>query len=89
MKRHPSNDVPDHLRDAHYKSAKKLGHGVDYKYPHDFPGHWVDQQYLPDSVREFFYKNFHMGYEAAQAKYLNELRVAASKPAEPSQERRT
>ena len=89
VKRHPSNDVPDHLRDAHYKSAKKLGHGVDYKYPHDFPGHWVDQQYLPDSVREFFYKNFHMGYEAAQAKYLNELRVAASKPAEPSQERRT
>ena len=72
--KHPSNDVPDHLRDAHYKSAKKLGHGVDYKYPHDFPGHWVPQQYLPDSVREFFYQNFHMGYESAQAEYQNGVR---------------
>ncbi len=74
VRRHPSNDVPDHLRDAHYKSAKKLGHGVDYKYPHDFPGHWVPQQYLPDSVREFFYQNFHMGYESTQAEYQNGVR---------------
>ena len=58
VKRHPSNDVPDHLRDAHYKSAKKLGHGVDYKYPHDFPGHWVDQQYLPDALRGRVYYEY-------------------------------
>ena len=74
VRKHPSNDVPDHLRDAHYKSAKKLSHGVDYKYPHDFPGHWVPQQYLPDSVREFFYQNFHMGYESTQAEYQNDVR---------------
>ncbi len=40
--------VPAHLRDAHYRSAAALGHGVDYKYPHDYPAHWVEQQYLPD-----------------------------------------
>ena len=71
---HPSNDVPDHLRDAHYKSAKKLGHGVDYQYPHDFPFHWVPQQYLPESVTERFYKNSHVGYEETQAKYQNTIR---------------
>ena len=39
--------VPSHLRDAHYKGAQKLGHGIGYKYAHDYPGHYVDQQYLP------------------------------------------
>lgn len=43
--------VPSHLQDAHYKSAKNLGRGVGYKYPHDYPGHMVDQQYLPDTLR--------------------------------------
>lgn len=42
--------VPKHLRDAHYPGAKALGHGLTYKYPHDFPGGWVQQQYLPDEV---------------------------------------
>jgi putative ATPase len=43
-----SNDpVPRHLRDAHYPGAKRLGHGEDYKYPHDFPGHVVEQEYRP------------------------------------------
>ena len=41
-------DVPKHLRDTHYKGAKTFGHGVDYKYPHDFENHFVKQQYLPD-----------------------------------------
>jgi putative ATPase len=44
-------EVPLHLRDSHYRGAAKLGHGVEYKYPHDFPGHWVEQQYLPDVLR--------------------------------------
>ena len=43
-------DVPKHLRDAHYKGAKALGHGVGYKYPHDFNDHFVDQQYLPSAL---------------------------------------
>lgn len=77
VKDHPSNDVPDHLRDSHYKSAKKLGHGVGYQYPHDFPGHWVFQQYLPEHVKEYFYRNYHMGHEQAQAEYQNNIRQNA------------
>ena len=42
--------VPKHLRDAHYPGAKALGHGLDYKYPHNYPGGWVEQQYLPDEL---------------------------------------
>lgn len=71
---HPSNDIPPHLQDAHYKSAAKLGHGVGYEYPHDYPAHWCPQQYLPDSVNECFYQNSHMGYEATQATYQNKIR---------------
>jgi putative ATPase len=43
--------VPLHLRDAHYKGAAKLGHGTQYKYPHDYPGHFVSQEYLPQELR--------------------------------------
>ncbi|MCU9613977.1 replication-associated recombination protein A [Caldibacillus lycopersici] len=46
-----SGEIPDHLKDSHYQGAKALGRGVDYKYPHDYEGSWVDQQYLPDSLR--------------------------------------
>lgn len=42
--------VPKHLRDSHYPGAKQLGHGLDYKYPHDYPGGWVKQQYLPEEL---------------------------------------
>ena len=42
--------VPVHLRDASYKGAAALGHGKGYKYPHNYPGHWVPQQYLPDEL---------------------------------------
>ncbi len=43
--------VPDHLKDAHYKDAEKYGYGVDYKYPHQFPGNYVEQQYLPNELK--------------------------------------
>ena len=43
--------VPIHLKDSHYKGAEKLGHGKGYLYPHDFPGHFVEQQYLPDNLK--------------------------------------
>jgi putative ATPase len=42
-----ADPVPRHLRDAHYQGAKKLGHGKGYKYPHDYPGHVVEQEYRP------------------------------------------
>ena len=48
--------IPPHLQDAHYKGAAKLGHGIGYQYAHDFPNHYVKQQYLPYELdgREFF-----------------------------------
>ena len=48
-------DVPIHLKDAHYKGAAKLGRGVEYKYPHDYPNDWVQQQYLPDKIKSAQY----------------------------------
>ena len=48
-------DVPNHLRDAHYQGAKKLGRGIGYKYPHDHPHGWVKQQYLPDKLKTKHY----------------------------------
>ncbi|GAF35243.1 replication-associated recombination protein A [Lentilactobacillus farraginis] len=44
-------EIPLWLKDAHYKGAKKLGRGVTYQYPHDFPNDWVKQQYLPDKIK--------------------------------------
>jgi putative ATPase len=48
----PFGGVPPALRDSHYKGAKALGHGQNYQYPHDFPGGFVRQQYLPDGLAE-------------------------------------
>jgi len=57
-------DVPVHLRDASYKGAKHFGHGKGYLYPHSFPGHYVRQEYLPQSVQgERFYTPTGLGYE--------------------------
>lgn len=46
-----SGDIPAHLKDSHYSGANKLGRGIDYKYPHNYPGAWVKQQYLPDTIK--------------------------------------
>ena len=55
--------VPVHLQDAHYKGAQKLGHGTGYKYAHDYPGHYVKQQYLPDEIKDArFYEPGVLGY---------------------------
>lgn len=57
--------VPVHLRDGSYRGAEKLGHGKGYLYPHDYPGHWVEQQYLPDAlVGRTYYQPSEEGYEA-------------------------
>ncbi len=45
-------EIPKHLRDAHYSGAKTFGHGITYKYPHDFDNDWVEQQYLPDAIKD-------------------------------------
>lgn len=47
-----SGQIPDYLKDAHYKGAKDLGHGKGYRFPHNYPGHWVDQEYLPETLRD-------------------------------------
>ena len=44
--------VPAHLRDSHYRGAKALGHGAGYLYPHDYPGNYVHQQYLPEGIKD-------------------------------------
>ncbi|OUP85376.1 replication-associated recombination protein RarA [Lachnoclostridium sp. An169] len=67
--------VPVHLKDAHYKGAAKLGHGTGYKYAHDYPGHYVKQQYLPDEIKDArFYEPGVLGYEKNIREYLQEIR---------------
>ena len=67
--------VPAHLKDAHYKGAAQLGHGLDYQYAHDFPEHYAEQQYLPDEVlgRQFYVPG-ELGYEAQMKERLERLR---------------
>jgi putative ATPase len=63
IERNGNAEVPLHLRDTHYKGATSLGHG-GYQYPHDFPNHYVKQQYLPDTFRNMtFYKATAQGME--------------------------
>ncbi|MEE3928482.1 replication-associated recombination protein A [Mycoplasmopsis ciconiae] len=63
-------EIPKHLRDAHYKSASKLGDGINYKYPHDFPNNWVQQQYLPTKIADMnFYQPQQNGNEKKYQKY--------------------
>lgn len=67
--------VPMHLRDASYKGAARLGHGQGYQYPHSFPGHHVQQQYLPDSVADRrFYEPGDQGYEREVAERVERWR---------------
>lgn len=60
-----SYQIPAHLRDTHYKSAKKLGHGQGYKYPHDYPNDWVAQDYLPKELKavKYYHPKIHNAYE--------------------------
>ncbi|MDY3990789.1 MAG: replication-associated recombination protein A [Lachnospiraceae bacterium] len=71
---------PAYLQDAHYGGSAKLGRGIGYKYPHDFPGHYVKQQYLPDSVEgTVFYEPSDQGREVEIKKRLDSLRDPKSK----------
>ena len=69
------DDVPDHLKDAHYEGAQKMGLGKEYKYPHDYGG-YVKQQYLPDNLYEEgvkYYKPTDNGSEITFKKFLESL----------------
>ena len=69
------DDVPDHLKDAHYSGAKKRGLGEGYKYPHAYGG-YVKQQYLPDNLHREgvkYYEPTENGKEAAFKKFLESL----------------
>ena len=47
--------IPRHLRDGHYSGSKELGNAQNYLYPHNYPGHWVNQEYLPEKIRDHHY----------------------------------
>ena len=67
--------IPIHLKDSHYKGAAKLGHGIDYKYAHDYKNHYVEQQYLPDElVGVTFYEPSDMGYEKQIKEHLKRIK---------------
>lgn len=67
--------VPVHLQDAHYKGSAKLGHGIGYKYAHDYPNHYVRQQYLPDGLEESrFYEPGDLGYEVEVKNYFKKIK---------------
>ena len=63
-----TGDIPAHIRDAHYGGAAKLGRGLTYQFPHDFPNHWTPQQYLPDELRAAHYYEFGMNKTEQAAK---------------------
>ncbi|MDL0420510.1 replication-associated recombination protein A [Caldibacillus thermoamylovorans] len=70
-----SGEVPDHLKDAHYLGAKKLGRGIDYKYPHDYESGWVKQQYLPDLIagKKYYQPKKTGKYESALAQVYEKI----------------
>jgi putative ATPase len=72
MEQKRTQEVPDALKDANYSGAEKLGHGKDYKYAHDFPGHFVEQKYTRKPVK--YYQPTEIGFEAKIKQRLEKLR---------------
>lgn len=71
--------VPVHLKSSGYSGAKRLGHGRDYRYPHDYEGHYIQQQYLPSAlIGKKFYQPTSQGYEEKIRRYLEQLKSAGS-----------
>lgn len=73
-----TGEVPNHLKDAHYKGASKLGHGTDYDFPHDHPQDWVAQQYLPDRLKDaqYYHPKQNGRFETALGQQYWQLRQA-------------
>lgn len=66
--------IPPYLQDSSYKGAAKLGRGVGYKYAHNYPNHWVEQQYLPDAIKDMrFYEPNDIGHEQAFKEYFRKI----------------
>lgn len=79
----PVGEVPAHLRDAHYRGAAQLGHGTGYRYPHDEPGGWVQQQYLPDELLDVsYYRPTSLGAEGRLVERWKE-RLGEIRPTSP------
>jgi putative ATPase len=70
IRERPTMEIPLHLRDTHYRGAGTLGHGAGYRYPHDYPGHWVPQDYLPET--RSFYHPSSQGFERRVAELMDQ-----------------
>lgn len=82
VKSQTTGRVPKHLKDSHYRGAKKAGFGADYKYPHNFKDGFVPQEYLPPEVKKKYYKPKEIGCEKNIKSYLQKLQtlIQNSKP---------
>lgn len=70
-----TGDIPASLKDGHYSGAKKLGKSVGYKYPHSFPNHYVEQQYLPNKIKDkVYYTPGENKLEQAAAEYMKKIK---------------
>lgn len=75
-----------HLRDAHYKGARTLGHGAGYEYPHDDPAGWVPQEYRPAEVRDnVYYEPSRHGHEQEIARTMTTRSTSAPSTKDPDQ----
>ena len=78
-------EIPGYLRDAHYQGHEELGRGIGYKFPHSYPKHYVEQQYLPDGIKERrFYEPSENGYEKRIKAYLEGLKEMGNDSSEQS-----
>lgn len=83
VKTRPLGPVPVHLQDRHYSGAAALGRGLDYKYAHNYPYHYVKQQYLPDGMEDaVFYEPSENGYEKQIGERLAFLRSLSGEESE-------
>ena len=79
--------IPVHLQDAHYKGAAKLGRGTGYLYAHDYPNHYVQQQYLPYELNgQEFYRPTGNGYEMKIREHMQKIKKAEIRKAEDEKE---
>lgn len=83
VKRERTQPVPKHLRDANYPGAAELGHGIGYKYPHDYKGQWVEQEYILEG--KSYYEPKEVGLEAEIKKRLEEWRKRQGTPGKGSE----
>ena len=70
-----AGDIPAYLKDGHYSGANKLGRALTYQFPHDYPNHWVEQQYLPDTIKDAHYYEYGPNKTEQRAKqYWDEIK---------------